>query len=159
MVYAMIAGIPNVGKSTLFNALTATIQAEAANYPFCTIDANTGRVLVPDERLDVIARLANSPQIVPTALEFVDIAGHKVETVGIQILQILVQYAAGKRIIEVQLAVVVLELVRNFLGCIPLLAGRFQGAFNLWRSTQAASDLKCAAQKQHRQTDWKHFTD
>ncbi len=70
-----IVGLPNVGKSTLFNALTATIQAEAANYPFCTIDANTGRALVPDERLDTIAGLVKSAQIVPTALEFVDIAG------------------------------------------------------------------------------------
>ncbi|MCZ6764288.1 MAG: redox-regulated ATPase YchF [Alphaproteobacteria bacterium] len=70
-----IAGLPNVGKSTLFNALTATIQAEAANYPFCTIDANTGRALVSDPRLEQIAELTPSPEIVPTALEFVDIAG------------------------------------------------------------------------------------
>ena len=70
-----IVGLPNVGKSTLFNALTATIQAEAANYPFCTIDANTGRALVPDPRLEAIAKLAKSAEIVPTALEFVDIAG------------------------------------------------------------------------------------
>ena len=70
-----IVGLPNVGKSTLFNALTATIQAEAANYPFCTIDANTGRALVPDLRLEAIAKLAKSAEIVPTFLEFVDIAG------------------------------------------------------------------------------------
>ena len=70
-----IVGLPNVGKSTLFNALTATAAAEAANYPFCTIEPNVGRVAVPDERLAVCARLAKSAQIVPTQLEFVDIAG------------------------------------------------------------------------------------
>ncbi|MGA3305049.1 MAG: GTPase, partial [Stellaceae bacterium] len=70
-----IVGLPNVGKSTLFNALTATQAAEAANYPFCTIEPNIGRVAVPDERLDNLARLANSVKIVPTQLEFVDIAG------------------------------------------------------------------------------------
>jgi hypothetical protein len=70
-----IVGLPNVGKSTLFNALTATQAAEAANYPFCTIEPNIGRVAVPDERLAVCARLAKSAKIVPTQLEFVDIAG------------------------------------------------------------------------------------
>jgi GTP-binding protein YchF len=70
-----IVGLPNVGKSTLFNALTQTAAAEAANYPFCTIEPNVGRVGVPDERLDVIAKLAKSAKIVPTQLEFVDIAG------------------------------------------------------------------------------------
>jgi len=70
-----IVGLPNVGKSTLFNALTATALAEAANYPFCTIEPNTGRVAVPDERLEVCARLGKSAKIVPTQLEFVDIAG------------------------------------------------------------------------------------
>jgi hypothetical protein len=70
-----IVGLPNVGKSTLFNALTETQAAEAANYPFCTIEPNLGRVAVPDERLDVCARLAKSAKIVPTQLEFVDIAG------------------------------------------------------------------------------------
>ena len=70
-----IVGLPNVGKSTLFNALTATAAAEAANYPFCTIEPNMGRVAVPDERLAVCARLAKSARIVPTQLEFVDIAG------------------------------------------------------------------------------------
>ena len=70
-----IVGLPNVGKSTLFNALTATAAAEAANYPFCTIEPNVGRVAVPDPRLDVLARLAKSAKIVPTQLEFVDIAG------------------------------------------------------------------------------------
>jgi ribosome-binding ATPase len=70
-----IVGLPNVGKSTLFNALTATAAAEAANYPFCTIEPNVGRVAVPDERLETAARLGKSPKIVPTQLEFVDIAG------------------------------------------------------------------------------------
>src|SRR5579863_1290021 len=70
-----IVGLPNVGKSTLFNALTATQAAEAANYPFCTIEPNVGRVAVPDERLDVCANLAKSAKIVATQLEFVDIAG------------------------------------------------------------------------------------
>ena len=70
-----IVGLPNVGKSTLFNALTETAKAEAANYPFCTIEPNVGRVAVPDPRLDEIARLAKSAQIVPTQLDFVDIAG------------------------------------------------------------------------------------
>jgi GTP-binding protein YchF len=70
-----IVGLPNVGKSTLFNALTATIQAQAANYPFCTIEPNIGRVAVPDERLNTLASLAKSKLIVPTYIEFVDIAG------------------------------------------------------------------------------------
>ena len=70
-----IVGLPNVGKSTLFNALTSTVEAEVANYPFCTIEPNIGRVAVPDERLDVIARIATSVNIVPTFLEIVDIAG------------------------------------------------------------------------------------
>jgi GTP-binding protein YchF len=70
-----IVGLPNVGKSTLFNALTATAAAEAANYPFCTIEPNIGRVAVPDDRLEICARLAKSAKIVPTQLEFVDIAG------------------------------------------------------------------------------------
>ena len=70
-----IVGLPNVGKSTLFNALTATAAAEAANYPFCTIEPNVGRVAVPDRRLEISARLAKSAKIIPTQLEFVDIAG------------------------------------------------------------------------------------
>ncbi len=70
-----IVGLPNVGKSTLFNALTATQAAEAANYPFCTIEPNVGRVAVPDQRLETCAALAGSAKIVPTQLEFVDIAG------------------------------------------------------------------------------------
>jgi len=70
-----IVGLPNVGKSTLFNALTATAAAEAANYPFCTIEPNVGRVAVPDPRLEVLAKLGKSAKIVATQLEFVDIAG------------------------------------------------------------------------------------
>ncbi len=70
-----IVGLPNVGKSTLFNALTATAAAQAANYPFCTIEPNTGRVGVPDPRLAALAEIGKSVRIVPTSLEFVDIAG------------------------------------------------------------------------------------
>ena len=70
-----IVGLPNVGKSTLFNALTETAAAQAANYPFCTIEPNVGEVAVPDPRLDELAKLAKSEQIVPTRLTFVDIAG------------------------------------------------------------------------------------
>ena len=70
-----IVGLPNVGKSTLFNALTETAAAQAANYPFCTIEPNVGEVAVPDPRLDTLAKLAKSAQIVPTRLTFVDIAG------------------------------------------------------------------------------------
>ena len=70
-----IVGLPNVGKSTLFNALTETQAAQAANYPFCTIEPNVGQVAVPDERLDKIAAIARSAKIVPTQLAFVDIAG------------------------------------------------------------------------------------
>jgi ribosome-binding ATPase len=70
-----IVGLPNVGKSTLFNALTQTAAAQAANYPFCTIDPNVGDVAVPDERLKTLAAIAGSAQIIPTRLTFVDIAG------------------------------------------------------------------------------------
>ena len=70
-----IVGLPNVGKSTLFNALTATAQAESANYPFCTVEPNSGRVAVPDERIKVISGLAKSVGVVPAQLEFMDIAG------------------------------------------------------------------------------------
>src|SRR5262249_49192849 len=70
-----IVGLPNVGKSTLFNALLSTQAAEAANYPFCTIEPNVGRVALPDERIDTLAKIASSAQIIATQLEFVDIAG------------------------------------------------------------------------------------
>jgi GTP-binding protein YchF len=70
-----IVGLPNVGKSTLFNALTSTQAAEAANYPFCTIEPNVGKVAVPDSRLDRLAELGKSAKIIPTQLAFVDIAG------------------------------------------------------------------------------------
>jgi GTP-binding protein YchF len=70
-----IVGLPNVGKSTLFNALTETAAAQAANYPFCTIEPNVGRVAVPDERLDTIRQIAASAQEIETQIEFVDIAG------------------------------------------------------------------------------------
>jgi len=70
-----IVGLPNVGKSTLFNALTATVAAQAANYPFCTIEPNVGRVAVPDKRMDALAIIGKSVKVVPTSLEFVDIAG------------------------------------------------------------------------------------
>src|ERR1700756_1486356 len=70
-----IVGLPNVGKSTLFNALTSTQAAEAANYPFCTIEPTVGKVAVPDPRLERLAALAKSAKIIPTQLAFVDIAG------------------------------------------------------------------------------------
>ncbi|MGD9812818.1 MAG: GTPase, partial [Sphingobium sp.] len=70
-----IVGLPNVGKSTLFNALTETQAAQAANYPFCTIEPNIGNVSVPDARLEKLAEIAGSAKIIPTQLAFVDIAG------------------------------------------------------------------------------------
>ncbi|NJR49317.1 MAG: redox-regulated ATPase YchF [Leptolyngbyaceae cyanobacterium CSU_1_3] len=75
MLRAGIVGLPNVGKSTLFNALVANAKAQAANYPFCTIEPNTGIVAVPDERLNVLAKISTSIDIVPARVEFVDIAG------------------------------------------------------------------------------------
>ena len=75
MLRAGIVGLPNVGKSTLFNALTRTRKAQAANYPFCTIEPNVGVVTVPDERLEPLARIAKSEKIIPAAIEVVDIAG------------------------------------------------------------------------------------
>jgi hypothetical protein len=86
-----IVGLPNVGKSTLFNALTKTSQATASNFPFTTIDPNIGRIPVPDARLDIIAKIEKSASIVPTSIEFVDIAGlvqgaHKGEGLGNQFL-------------------------------------------------------------------------
>ncbi len=75
MLQAGIVGLPNVGKSTLFNAVTRTRKAEAANYPFCTIDPNVGVVTVPDERIAALSELSGSKKQIPTAIEFVDIAG------------------------------------------------------------------------------------
>lgn len=75
MLTAGIVGLPNVGKSTLFNALVANAKATAANFPFCTIEPNTGIVAVPDDRLKVLSKICNSAQTVPTRMEFVDIAG------------------------------------------------------------------------------------
>ncbi|MBD2480437.1 redox-regulated ATPase YchF [Planktothrix sp. FACHB-1365] len=75
MLRAGIVGLPNVGKSTLFNALVANAKATAANFPFCTIEPNVGVVAVPDERLNVLAKIVNSQAVVPTRMEFVDIAG------------------------------------------------------------------------------------
>ena len=83
MLQAGIVGLPNVGKSTLFNAVTRTRKAQAENYPFCTIEPNQGVVTVPDPRLDVLSKISGSQKLVPTAIEFVDIAilllglGHK----------------------------------------------------------------------------------
>jgi len=75
MLKAGIVGLPNVGKSTLFNALTRSRKAEAANYPFCTIDPNVGVVTVPDDRLEVLRKIAKTNVVIPAAIEFVDIAG------------------------------------------------------------------------------------
>lgn len=75
MLKAGIVGLPNVGKSTLFNAVTRTRKAQAANFPFCTIEPNVGIVNVPDDRLDALAKLSSSKKILPAAIEFVDIAG------------------------------------------------------------------------------------
>ncbi|MEO8130451.1 MAG: GTPase, partial [Bryobacteraceae bacterium] len=75
MLCAGIVGLPNVGKSTLFNAVTQTRKAMAANYRFCTIEPNQGVVTVPDERLDVLAKISGTQKIIPSVFEFVDIAG------------------------------------------------------------------------------------
>ena len=70
-----IVGLPNVGKSTLFNALTRTAAAQAENFPFCTIEPNVGEVAVPDPRLQELAGIASSKEVIPTRMTFVDIAG------------------------------------------------------------------------------------
>src|SRR5205823_1708563 len=75
MLKAGIIGLPNVGKSTLFNAITRTRKAEAANYPFCTIEPNLGIVTVPDPRLEALAKIARTSTTIPAVIEFVDIAG------------------------------------------------------------------------------------
>src|SRR5277367_108799 len=75
MLRAGIVGLPNVGKSTLFNAVTRTRKAQAANYPFCTIEPNNGIVTVPDDRLEKLSAISKSQKIVPAVFEFVDIAG------------------------------------------------------------------------------------
>jgi hypothetical protein len=75
MLRAGIVGLPNVGKSTLFNAVVANAKAQAANFPFCTIEPNVGVVAVPDPRLDVLAKISESAEIIPARVEFVDIAG------------------------------------------------------------------------------------
>src|SRR5258706_12363436 len=75
MLCAGIVGLPNVGKSTLFNAVTQTRKAMAANYRFCTIEPNQGVVTVPDDRLDVLAKISRTQKIIPSVFEFVDIAG------------------------------------------------------------------------------------
>ena len=75
MLRAGIVGLPNVGKSTLFNAVTRTRNAQAANYPFCTIDPNVGTVTVPDARLYELQKIAKTNVVIPAAIEFVDIAG------------------------------------------------------------------------------------
>ena len=72
MVRAGIVGLPNVGKSTLFNAVTRTRKAQAANYPFCTIEPNVGMVTVPDSRLEWLARMSGSERILPASIELVD---------------------------------------------------------------------------------------
>src|SRR5260370_22653632 len=98
-----IGGVPNVGKAKMFNALTETAAAQAANYPFCTIEPNVGEVAGPDPRLDKLAEIAKSRQIIPTRLTFVDIAGlvrgaSKGEVLGNQFLATIRGVAAGAHV-------------------------------------------------------------
>src|ERR1700709_1772062 len=100
-----IVGLPNVGKSTLFNALTQTAAAQAANYPFCTIEPNVGDVAVPDPRLERLAAIASSKTIIPTRLTFVDIAGlvrgaSKGEGLGNQFLATIREVDAGAHVVR-----------------------------------------------------------
>src|SRR5258706_12254725 len=99
-----IVGLPNVGKSTLFNALTQTAAAQAANYPFCTIEPNVGDVAVPDARLDRLSAIAKSAQEVPTRIPFVDIAGpgggaSKGEGLGKQFLAQIPAVGSGAHVV------------------------------------------------------------
>src|ERR1700716_2619747 len=100
-----IVGLPNVGKSTLFNALTETAAAQAANYPFCTIEPNVGEVAVPDPPLDKLAEIGKSAQIIPTRLTFVDIAGlvrgaSKGEGLGNQFLATIREVDGGADVVR-----------------------------------------------------------
>ena len=88
MLKAGIIGLPNVGKSTLFNALVENAKAQAANFPFCTIEPNKGIVSVPDQRLKELGNLSSSQNIIPTKIEFVDIAGLVKEPVKVKVWEI-----------------------------------------------------------------------
>ena len=120
MLRTGIVGLPNVGKSTLFNALTSAKNAQSANYPFCTIEPNVGVVNVPDERLEVLQKLCKCSDIIPTAIEFVDIAGlvkgaSKGEGLGNQFLHNIrevVSFAAGSGI-GWWLAIVLIAAIRE----------------------------------------------
>jgi len=122
MLQAGIVGLPNVGKSTLFNALTRTRKAESANYPFCTIEPNVGVVEVPDERLAVLQKIAKTTKIIPAAIEFVDIAGlvagaSKGEGLGNQFLANIREVDA---IVQVVRCFVDDDVVHNMGGVDPL---------------------------------------
>ncbi len=101
-------GLPNVGKSTLFNAVTQTRKAMAANYRFCTIEPNTGVVTVPDERLEVLAKMSNSQKIVPAVFEFVDIAGSGAEA------------RAKARVLAISFWLISARWTRSFRSCAVL---------------------------------------